>query len=1038
MLIHARQLLAVGALWFLACFSTGAWAQSATVYNFDLPEQTLAESLRSIGRQTGTNILFDSASVDHLIAPALRGKLSVMGAVDRVIGGTKLHVKQTATDTMMLWTASDSTALNAQRTMKDGADDAGRGGKAASPRYEIIRVAQISENQSVPHDIANQKANDSTSSEKESANGGGLDEVVVTGTLLRGIAPVGASVISLDTTAIAATGATSSNEVLQNIPQLASFGNTNQQIATVNFQVTIDRPNIRNLPGVGTSGGATTLVLVDGHRLVGEGIKETAPDPNTVPTGLLERVEVLPDGGSSIYGSDAIGGVINFITKRHFDGVEVDGRYGFADDYKTYDVNATLGHDWGSGSVYMAYSHTDNSPLFAYDRGYAREYNTSGGPNADVTCSPGNVVVTSGATQTSYAMPALLPNTTNHCDNSRYSTLFGGNVRNSVYSGLSQDFRDGAIKVDVRSYYATQTLSNYGNLTSTGTITAANPFYQRTADNPPPAPPNTELAQFSWAPVLGIQSSQIKTTLSSWGATPTISIDLGNSGWQVREMVNYGASTTLVDNTQINPTALTQALGATTTATALDPYDLTETNPAVISDISNYELYGKSDQRLFDDRVVGDGPVLALPGGQVHVAAGAEYMHESYTAKQGNFVPGTEGTVPFTTASRNSYAVFTEMNIPIVAKPNAATGLQSLTLNISGRYDHYSDFGGTTNPKVALTYEPLDWVKLRSNFGTSFNAPSLADTAAVDNTLFVAPAIVFPSVLPGQFSPSQAFNPLVFIQGGVPNLKPQTGRTYEVGTDILPPIVPGFKVSVTYYHIDFNDIISTPDVSSPINFWTYYKSSYTLSPTNAQVLALAAQVPGGLATVAPLLTPGSLPVYATIDDRRQNLGNAKVSGLDLALNYVHSTNFGSFDASFNGSYDLTSETQPLPGLPYVNNLAVDNSRYRFSTEAGVNIGALRAQAILNYVAGFDDTPTPSNNEQAHIGAFTIVNLFFRYDLSGAGPKTLTDNLALSLSINNVFNVDPPLYTGTYNTLYNGYANGSTVGRLIQVGFSKKL
>jgi iron complex outermembrane recepter protein len=1039
-MVHARQLLALGALWLLPIVSIGAPAQAAALYSFDLPEQALADSLRSIARQTATNILFDADSVENLTAPAVHGKLSVANAVYRVLATTKLHAKQTDANTLIVQLVADSTMLNSQRRLWDATDVAavaGReSGSAAGGNYGIVRVAQNSKNQTVTNEADNQKTKASVSSGDESTNTN-LDEIVVTGTLLRGIKPAGANVISLDSGDIAATGASNANEVLQNIPQLATFGNTNQQITTVNFQVTVDRPNIRNLPGAGTSGGSTTLVLVDGHRLVGAGIKETAPDPNVVPPGILERVEILPDGGSAIYGSDAIGGVINFITKRHFDGIEVDGRYGFADNYTTYDVNAMLGHDWASGSVYLAYSHSENSPLFAYDRSYARQYTPSGGANPDVTCVPGNVIVTAGASQTTYAMPGLQPNTANNCDNTRFSTIFSGDVRNHVYAGLAQDFNDGGIKLDIRSYYASQTTKNYGNLTSTGTITAANPFYQRTADNPAPAPPNIELAAFSWAPVLGDRSSQLSTTISSWGATPTISFDLGNSGWQLRGMYNYGGSTTLVDNRQINPTALTQALGATTTGTALNPYDLTATNPSVISNIDNYELYGKSDQRLSDGRLVADGPLFTLPGGAVHLATGFEYMHESYIAKQGNFVPGTEGTVPYTEASRDSYAVFAEMNVPLVGKPNEMTGIKSLSVNVSGRYDHYSDFGGTTNPKVALNYEPIDWIKFRANWGTSFNAPSLADTAAVDNGLFVAPALVFPSVLPGQFSPSQAFDPLVFIQGGLPNLKPQTGRTYEIGTDISPPIAPGLKFSLTYYHIDFNDIISTPNVSSPINFWTYYKSSYVLSPTNAQVLAFASQIPGGLAQVVPLLAPGSLPVYAIIDDRRQNLGNAKITGLDIALDYVHATGFGSFDVTFNGNYDLTSKTQPLAGLPYVDNLAVDNSRYRFSAAAGANVGALRAQAILNYVAGFDVTATPVNNNQSHVDAFTVVNLFFRYDLSGLDFKALTNNLALSLSINNVFDVDPPLYQGTYNTLYNGYANGSTVGRLIQVGFSKK-
>jgi hypothetical protein len=140
-----------------------------------------------------------------------------------------------------------------------------------------------------------------------------LNEVVVTGTLIRGIAPPSANLISLDPTAIAATGASNTNEVLNNIPQLGDFGNTNAQVSRTNSFLTVVRPNIRNLPGLTVSGGSTTLLLVDGHRLVGVGIQETAPDPNIIPPSLLERVEILPDGGSSTYGADAIGGAINFI-----------------------------------------------------------------------------------------------------------------------------------------------------------------------------------------------------------------------------------------------------------------------------------------------------------------------------------------------------------------------------------------------------------------------------------------------------------------------------------------------------------------------------------------------------------------------------------------------------------------------------------------------------------------------------------------------------------------------------------------------------
>jgi iron complex outermembrane receptor protein len=157
------------------------------------------------------------------------------------------------------------------------------------------------------------------------------DDIVVTGTLVRGIAPPGANVIGVTAAAIEETGATNVNQVLQTIPQLASFGNLQQPLANSN-EVAVNRPNLRSLPGFNTSGGSSTLVLMDGHRLVGMGVTSTSPDPDIIPPGILERVEIVPDGGSAIYGSDAVAGVMNFITIKRFNGVKVYASYGIDDD----------------------------------------------------------------------------------------------------------------------------------------------------------------------------------------------------------------------------------------------------------------------------------------------------------------------------------------------------------------------------------------------------------------------------------------------------------------------------------------------------------------------------------------------------------------------------------------------------------------------------------------------------------------------------------------------------------------------------------
>lgn len=129
-------------------------------------------------------------------------------------------------------------------------------------------------------------------------------EIVVTGTLIRGVAPAGASPIGVDAKKIQETGATTVAQVLQTIPQLASFGGL-QTLSSSTPELSVNRPNLRSLPGFQTSGGSSTLVLLDGHRIVGMGSNTTTPDPDFIPPGVLQRLEIVPDGGSAVYGSDA-------------------------------------------------------------------------------------------------------------------------------------------------------------------------------------------------------------------------------------------------------------------------------------------------------------------------------------------------------------------------------------------------------------------------------------------------------------------------------------------------------------------------------------------------------------------------------------------------------------------------------------------------------------------------------------------------------------------------------------------------------------
>ena len=221
---------------------------------------------------------------------------------------------------------------------------------------------------------ASQKASEPTNASKEEKSKSQvLEEVVVTGSLIRNIAPVGANVIGTSREDIDSSGTTDSNQLLGTLPQsnfFLAFQNPGQGVLAGVSRVPINTPNLRNLPQ-GATGSPTTLVMLDGHRIVPAGIEQSAVDAGIVPSGILERVETILDGTSAVYGSDAAGGVINYVSRKRFDETKADLQYGFADDYYTKAANITSGTTWDGGGVGFTYSFGMNSPLFAKDRDYA-------------------------------------------------------------------------------------------------------------------------------------------------------------------------------------------------------------------------------------------------------------------------------------------------------------------------------------------------------------------------------------------------------------------------------------------------------------------------------------------------------------------------------------------------------------------------------------------------------------------------------------------------------------------------------------------
>lgn len=870
------------------------------------------------------------------------------------------------------------------------------------------------------------------------------DDIVVTGTLIRGIAPAGANVIGLSEEQAEASGGTTTNTILSSLPQVGNFfGLVPAGVSGVsgaNASNPISRPNLRNLPAANTSGGAQTLVLLDGHRIVGAGTQQIAVDPDIFAPGVLQKVEAMTDGGSAIYGSDALGGVLNFITKRSFNGVEVNARYGFGDEYHSIDGSIVAGRDWGSGSAYIAYGYSHHDAIFGSDRDYVKRINWDTGVPVGRNCANPNISI--GAASFVVSGASLVAGGPNVCDPSQDNAIYPEATLHNAFAKLTQELND-SITFEVSALYANRetignggTLGAIGSTTGTVTVTSANPNYRDTGGATSGQP---QTVRFNYGPVDGFRSNTQRTTLETWSVAPSFTIALGGD-WAARPLFSYGHSKVTYRNNLINPAAQAAALRSG----ALNPYDVASSDPAAIAAIVSGLEQGYGDNELFDYRLVFDGPLFAIPGGDVRVALGAEYMVSNFQRRASNAALVLPPQVDYRQTVKSAFG---EVVVPLVSSENASSMLHELTFSASGRYDEYDDFGDTFNPKFALTYMPADWISFRANWGTSFNAPTPVDQ--------LGPLTASANLVPGAFlqaPPGQSFvagETGIFLgNGSVTGLQPQEAETWSIGTTIEPAILNGFRFSVSYYHIDLDGTIGRPVSGTGLSqFYANQPDLWRFRPSGQDVAGVLAglQNPGniGFTLLNPTSTGqaqvssagGTQLVGVILDTLTRNLGKTKLSGIDFDVSYQTETGFGSIDASFAGNYRLTQDTRVSPTAPVVDELATEESRLRFLTTLGANIDNLRAQVSWYHVSGYDrgDAGMPSSFGQDRVSDFNIFNLFLKYDMNGSG---VASDLSFTANVQNIFDTDPPVYK---NSGQEGYDPSKffTLGRVFQIGVQKK-
>ncbi len=834
-----------------------------------------------------------------------------------------------------------------------------------------------------------------------------LEEIVVTGSLIRGVAPTGSDLVTVTRADIVATGVTTTADLLATVPQVAGFSTT--PVGSPDFSSPITVPSLR---GVGL-GGTATLVLVNGHRMVGAGILQTIPDPSAIPPAAIERVEIVADGASATYGSDAVGGVINLILRKDYAGVETSAQYGAGDGFDQMDLSTLFGTAWDGGSAMLAYEYAAHNNLLGKDRDfYTDDLRSVGGADRRATtCWPGNVVV--GAA--SFAMPDLTPGV-NRCDNPDNTDLYPAEYRNSVFATARHHLTD-SVELFGEGYYSVRkTDPRLAQPGVTFTIDDTNPFFRA----PPGTTATRETIQYSFAREFGPTITNPQE-LSAGGVIAGFNFDVADD-WQLEVLGNYGWGTTDTTESGLNTAELLAAAAGTTTATALDPFDAS-TNPAVLERIRAGGTFSSADQALREFSAKLDGPLLDLPGGPLRMAIGVQTHYEEIDAWTRARLPDN-GSAPIATSygDRTVNSAFAELHVPIVGAANRFAGMRSLEASISARYDDYSDFGDTTNPKFGLNWSPVEGLTLRGSAGKSFHAPSLADSNVSTVDARVQAFALLPFFPPG----GPPFGPTLVIAGGQPGLEPEQADTWSVGFDLNPPALDGLNVSATLYDIDFKDVLSIPFPAIGLFTNPALAQYYIFRPTQAQideVLALGLRIDGN---ITPAYRAALSAAGIILDLRRRNLARQEVQGVDFNLSYRWSTDVGIFLAGAAGNRELKVDITAAPDSPAVDQM--DRGRVKWRARAQLDwIGeAFSAGSYLNYTGKYQN---PNNLEQ-EVDAYITVDLHFSYSPQVDG---WLEGTQLTLTAENVLDEEPPLYV--FSPGFDA-SRSSALGRILSINVRK--
>jgi iron complex outermembrane recepter protein len=839
-----------------------------------------------------------------------------------------------------------------------------------------------------------------------------------------------------------------------------------------------------NLRGLGTN---ETLILLDGRRMAGVNtlVGGAQPDINGIPLAAIERIEVLPSSASAIYGGAAVGGVVNIILKKTFQGGELSGTYDgtFRAHAPVRDVNATYGFSLFEGKTQVmltgAYSDGDalttrdrlnlvgrglgaimrNSPSLLYSSTnpfFGSTPNISSA-DADADGNQTNLTLTNGTplnAPTTFVPKGAAPGSDISAallhSAGAYNLSLSPGVR--LY-GLQQPF--GAVPTN-KSFMVT------ARQQVTPTVEVFTEFINKSNSTSEPNNSLYSLSVPAGAPINPFQQdvtvnapSTTSSPLTTDSTTHSATIGLLNRLWgEWSSELDYTWSKNAYEFRYDQYDQV--ALGTDLASGKISPFVDTIANPI---DLASYRVptsYGGAST-LNDIGLRASGTLLNLPAGRSTLTLGIEHRREASSNSTYSQVyplsPDLSMQQVFFGQAQRTDSIYAEIQVPLIATTQNIPFVHSMDMQVAGRSEHYRVDAGTpfvsipsspydppqgvrqtisytsTNPTVGFKYQPVADVAFRASYAKAFLPPT-----ALQLLPNATPTCGFPCTAITDPMNNETYD-IDTIAGGNPALKPQTARTWDMGI-IWEPVegaLQGIRVDVEHYNIVQPNFITSPSaqqvVANPI-----YSDRVTRDPAT------------GLITTVNL-SPLNALTY-------------KTAGWDISIGYSKQTPYGTFSLHAHAtaiSFDKRQYTLDGPVLDYVGYpLETGEAKYKGNASLEWSHHGLTLVWTANYVGnyfqgyGSPGSPYASQNGPLTIytdaqGGFVIPHQTYHdfvasysfarnQEHAEAFSDHLLSGLAIELGIRNVFNTSPPFDASNAPYYYSSF--GDPRLRSYRIGLKK--